>query len=87
VTGGRPRGELTPARRRELVRLVRKMRRLELEAEHARLALARAAAVAHGEGASVRSIGDAITLGAAGAHRLVATGRALEGGGSAASSG
>jgi hypothetical protein len=75
---GRPRDELLLERRRELVRLARRLRRLEAQASTVRGELELAVAEAELEGASVRAIGSAIELGTAATHRLLVRGRALK---------
>ena len=64
---GRPPGVLTPARRRALVRRAHAV-------ERAQLALAQEAATAAAEGASWRSIGEALGLSKAAAGALIARG-------------
>ena len=75
---GRPPVQLAPERRRALSRHARRVARLEKALERARTDLAREAADAAGEGASWRSIGEAVGLSKAAAGALVGRGVAAD---------
>ena len=68
---GRPRRELTSARKRVLGRLARRVARHHGDLKEARTDLAVAAREAHAEGASVRAIAEAIGLSRPRVHELL----------------
>jgi hypothetical protein len=75
---GRPPAQLDPERRRALSRHARRVARLEGALENARAELAREAADAHAEGASWRSIGEAVGLSKTQAGALVGRGLTVD---------
>lgn len=75
MTGpGRPRGELTATRRRDLLRSANRAAQLELRLAAAKLELAKYAAVAAREGASRRTIAAELELSSSAAHALIRAG-------------
>jgi hypothetical protein len=72
---GRPRGELTTAQRRELLRAASRAAKLELRLAAAKVELAVVAARVAGEGASVRMIGRELELSVGTTYDLIAAGR------------
>jgi hypothetical protein len=68
---GRPRRELTPARKRVLERLATRVARRHGDLNAARADLAVAAREAHTEGASVRAIAEAVGLSRPRVHELL----------------
>ena len=68
---GRPRRELTPARKRVLERLATRVARHQGDLSAARAELAAAARTAHAEGGSVRAIAEAVGLSRPRVHELL----------------
>ena len=75
---GRPRRELTPARRRVLERLATQVAWCHAELSAARAELLVSAREAYAEGASVRAIAEAVGLSRPRVHELLSDMSALE---------
>jgi len=71
VSGGRPRQELTPTRKRELERLAARVAVHHSDLRSARAELAAIARQAAAEGASVRAIAEAVGLSRPRVHELL----------------